>query len=79
MKIMELTQKPNKFFFLKDILEYMHISFHAIIPYSRIKFALLKKEGKILYSHWSSSDPTSISLEQGFSQPMKGSSLEQIV
>ena len=79
MKMLELTQKLNEGLFLKDILEYVYTSFHAVIPYNRIGFALLEKEGKILRSHWSSSDSTNISLKQGFSQPMKGSSLEQIV
>jgi diguanylate cyclase (GGDEF)-like protein len=79
IKMLKLSQKLNEGVFLNDILEYVYASFHTIIPYNRIGFTLLEKEGKILRAHWSSSDSPNVKLREGFSQPMKGSSLEQIV
>lgn len=79
IKMLKLSQKLNEGVFLNDILEYVYTSFHTIIPYNRIGFTLLEKEGKILRAHWSSSDSPNVKLRKGFSQPMKGSSLEQIV
>lgn len=79
IKMLELSHELNKGLFLKDVLEYVYTSFLAIIPYDRIGFSLLEKEDEILRAHWSSSNSTNVTLREGFSQAMKGSSLEKIV
>lgn len=79
IKMLEFTQKLNEGLFLTDVLEYIYNSFHDVIPYNRIGFALLEKEGKILRAHWANTDTTKRMLKEGFSQPMKGSSLTNIV
>lgn len=79
LKILEFSQKLNEGLFLTEVLDYVYRSFKNVIPYNRIGFALLENEGKVLRAHWHSSDFNNISLDLGFSQKMKGSSLNQII
>ncbi|MEH6442558.1 MAG: sensor domain-containing diguanylate cyclase [Oceanospirillaceae bacterium] len=79
IKILEFTQKLNEGLFLTDILEYIYTSFHDVIPYNRIGFALLEQNGDVLRAHWLKSDSKKRFLKNGFSRPMQGSSLQEIV
>jgi diguanylate cyclase (GGDEF)-like protein len=76
--MLELTQKLNDGLFLIDILDFIYDAFDEVIPYNRIGFALLEDNGATLRAHWAKSDSKKQFLKSGFSQPMKGSSLQEI-
>lgn len=61
-----------------DTLERIYESFHALIPFNRIGCALLTDDGTAVRAHWGRSDRPQILL-RGFTAPLAGSSLEQIL
>lgn len=61
-----------------DTLDRIYESFHALIPFSRIGCALLTDDGASVRAHWGRSDRPQ-KLLRGFTAPLAGSSLEQIL
>lgn len=74
-----VTEKINAGIVLEEVLNYTYESFHPIIPYNRIGFALLEEEGKVLRSHWERSDAKNIQIYKGYTASMAGSSLQKII
>jgi len=64
---------------LDQVLAYAFEAFQEIIPYNRIGLALLDEKGTMVRAHWSRSDSSQVKLENSYSAPLKGSSLEQII
>ena len=74
-----LAERINAGFVLDEVLNHVYETFHTIIPYDRIGFALLEDGGQVVRAHWARSESPLIQISKGYSQGMKGSSLEQIV
>ena len=64
-----------------EILDFLFESLNLIIPYDRIGIALIENEGSTpqLRSTWLKSTLPKIYLGEGYSAPIKGSSLEKIL
>ncbi|MCP3998939.1 MAG: GAF domain-containing protein [bacterium] len=78
-KLSTITERANAGLLLDDVLEHVYDSFRPIIPYQRIGFALLEDDNRRLRAHWARSDSAEIKLVCGFSAPMEGSSLQEIL
>jgi GAF domain-containing protein len=64
---------------LEEVLDGVYRDFQDIIPYNRIGCALLEQDGTTLRARWARSDQAEILLGCGYSAPMAGSSLEDIL
>ncbi len=64
---------------LDEVLDGVYRDFHELIPYDRIGVALLEDEGRVLRARWARSEQHRILLGRGFSAPMAGSSLQEIL
>lgn len=78
-KLDSITQHINAGLLLDDILENVYESFRGIIPYNRIGFSLIDKDGQTVRAHWSRTDQAVVRLEKGYSAPLAGSSLQTII
>ncbi len=74
-----LTQKINQGLTLDEVLSYLYDSFEIIIPYDRIGVAFLQNDNKDLILIWTKSKAPKIILAEGYSAPMHGSTLENII
>lgn len=74
-----ITEKINDGLLLEEILNHVFQSFREIIPYHRISIALLDKDNKKLRSCCVRSDATKIKIAKGYSAPLEGSSLANII
>lgn len=77
--LQQLTEKINAGLLLDDILDSVYESFFTVLPYDRIGFSLLSDDGSILKARWARSSYRGVQLGKGFSAPMAGSSLEQVM
>ncbi|MBI4871705.1 MAG: GAF domain-containing sensor histidine kinase [Candidatus Riflebacteria bacterium] len=75
----QVTEKINAGFRLDEVLDFLYDSFHTIIPYNRIGFALLEQGGEVLRAHWARSDSPAVHLGVGFEQRMDQTSLPQVL
>jgi signal transduction histidine kinase len=64
---------------LDAILEYAYEVLRPVLPYDRIGFSLITKDGKELESRWARSDVPEVKLGLGYRAPLEGSSLEEII
>jgi signal transduction histidine kinase len=78
-RLVWVTEKINAGLVLDEILNHVFDSFRPIIPYERIGFSLLENEGSEVRSIWARSDAASIKLPVGYTAPLAGSSLQQII
>jgi diguanylate cyclase (GGDEF)-like protein len=78
-KLSKITEKANSGLILDEVLNYFYESFRPIIPYNRIGLALLEDEGRFVRARWARSDAVALCLKEGYSAPLKGSSLEEII
>ena len=65
--------------YLDDVLDEIYESFRSIIPYNRIGCALLEDGNTKLTARWGRSDSAMIRLKPGFTAPMAGSSLLEVL
>jgi signal transduction histidine kinase len=77
--ILEITEKINAGFLLEEALNYAYESLRSAIPYDRIGFSLLEENGQKVVAHWVRSEAGTVWLPKGYSAPLKGSSLEEII
>lgn len=63
---------------LDDTLDRVYESFRGLIPFDRIGCALLSEDGLSVRAHWARSN-LPLKVQRGFSAPLAGSSLEQIL
>ena len=77
--LLDITERVNQGFFIGEVMEHIYDTFRPIIPYDRIGFALLESDGKIVRAQWARSDREKVLLQNGYSQRMNGSSLNQII
>lgn len=78
-KLDEITQYINAGLLLDDILENIYNSFHDVIPYNRIGFSLIDKDGQTVRAHWARTDQPAIYLKKGYSARLARSSLRTII
>ena len=71
----------NAGIWLDDVLERVYRDFRGIIPYDRIGFSLIEDSpnGRIARARWAKSSAASPRIGRGFSAPLEGSSLAEIV
>jgi GAF domain-containing protein len=74
-----VTQKVNRGVVLDEVLTYVFESFRPILPYDRIGFALLVDSGKKVQARWARTSAPEVRLPIGFTAPLSGSSLKQIL
>lgn len=75
----KVTEKINAGLLLDDVLTYVFESFWPVIPYDRIGFALLEQGGTVVRTRWARSDAPVMKIPKGYSAPLEGSSLKQII
>lgn len=63
----------------EESAETLFDSLGQIIPYDRIGIALMSADGELVQLRWLKSKVPAEALKQGFSSPLKGSSLERIL
>jgi class 3 adenylate cyclase len=78
-RLMQLTEKINTGLVIDEVLEQLFVSFRDVIPYDRIGFALIDAVGEKVTARWARSLATTVKLSVGFSAPLHGSSLQQIM
>lgn len=78
-RLYKITAQINAGLTLDEILNQIFESFESLIPYDRIGFSLLEENGRVLRNQWVRSKTTRIILTPGFTAPMEGSHLQQIV
>lgn len=74
-----ITQRINEGLILEDVLDLVYDSFFTLIPYDRIGLALLEDEGRVVRARWARSEASEIRLPLGYSAPLAGSSLEDVL
>jgi class 3 adenylate cyclase len=78
-RLMRLTEEINAGLVIDDVLEQLFASFSDVIPYDRIGVALLDPDGVRIRARWMKSHAARISLGLGYSAPLKGSSLREVM
>ncbi len=78
-KLDQITARINAGLLLDDILDNVYEDFRSLIPYNRIGFSLIDETGGTVTARWARSDQPEIHLTRGYSAPLAGSSLQQII
>ena len=74
--------KLNQALKLNQVLDAVYESFHPIIPYERLGFALIEDAdelGMVVRSHWLRSDLDDVRIDVGYTAPLAKSSLAEVV
>jgi len=77
----EVTHQLNEGLFIADVLNHVFDTFRAIIPYDRIRFAVVEttsKGVKVARTHWSRSDFGTCHITPGYIQLLETGSLAAI-
>ncbi len=78
-KLETITARLNAGFLLEEVLDNAYHDFKDLIPYNRIGLALLENEGRVVRARWAKSDQPEIRLGVGYTAPMEGSSLQEVL
>jgi diguanylate cyclase (GGDEF)-like protein len=74
-----VTEQIVQGMYLEEVLDFVYESFRPLIPYDRMGCALLERGGDWVRACWTRSDSPDAHLREGFSAPMEGSSLRDII
>jgi diguanylate cyclase (GGDEF)-like protein len=77
--LVRLGEKVNAGLLLDQVLDQVFESFSSIVPYDRIGCSMLEDEGATVRSVWARSLGAAPNLGIGYSAPLAGSSLAQII
>ncbi|MGB2867445.1 MAG: GAF domain-containing protein [Bacteroidota bacterium] len=78
-KIHAITADIHAGLVLDEILDHVFDTFRTVIPYNRIGCSLLEENGTVVRARWARSDVPVMGIEKGYSAPLRGSSLQQII
>jgi diguanylate cyclase (GGDEF)-like protein len=77
--LVRLGEKINSGLLLDEVLDQIFDSFRSIIPYDRIGCSMIEDEGRTVRAVWTRSHEAQLKLGVGYSAPLLGSSLGQII
>jgi diguanylate cyclase (GGDEF)-like protein len=77
-KLFEVVHTVERGILVEDVLEMIFNSFAAIIPYDRMGCAFLSDGGARLTAFWARSNLGPAQITKGYSQPMEGSSIQEV-
>ena len=78
-QLAEISQRINEGLLIDDVLDEVYESFFSVIPYDRIGLALLEDGKELVRAYWARSEAPEVKLRLGYSAPLAGSSLEEIL
>ncbi|HNT33514.1 MAG TPA: GAF domain-containing sensor histidine kinase [bacterium] len=74
-----ITEQINAGLTLEEVLNLVYDSFRSLLPYDRIGFSLIEPDGENATAVWARSDGTEMHITKGYSAPLRGSSLAEII
>jgi diguanylate cyclase (GGDEF)-like protein len=74
----KVTERVNSGMTLDEVLGFAYASFQPLIPYDRIGVALIE-DGGVVRARWARSAASEIHLGPGYTAPLDGSSLQQVM
>jgi len=78
-QLIDLVETVEQGLSVQDVLNRVFDGFKGLIPYERIGCAFLTNDGSRLTAYWARSELGTIQISVDYSQPMAGSSLEQVL
>lgn len=78
-ELTRVTERVNAGLLLDEVLDGIYEAFKGLIPYQRIGLSLIDGSGERVVARWARSETGDLRLKQGYSAPLSGSSLEQIM
>lgn len=78
-KLAEVTKQINDGVLLEEVCEQVFFAFKSFIPFDRIGVSLIDEDSGMVVAQWAKSESKKIVITKGYQQPLKGSSLEEIL
>jgi diguanylate cyclase (GGDEF)-like protein len=78
-QLFDLAERVGQGVLLDDVLDRVFDGFDGLIPFDRIGCAFMSEDGTSLIAYWSRSRLGPAQISQGYSRPLAGSSLEQVL